>query len=140
MISEERNLILSLQKDFIYGELLDVKYFIQKDFSLLKNKMNEIRKNNENYFKSLREREYCSKISGIGKQNIEDIRIEQNNYGKIIRRALRTGTFEYGDQFYRLEMVEKIISLAREKGHIDQVPQIFVELENIIAESKKLKK
>ena len=125
LILDDRNLILSLTKDFIYGDLFEVKYFIDKDFSELKEKMLQIRKDKENYYE---------------KQNIKDIGNEQKNHDKIIRRALRTGTFEYGDQFYRLEMIEKIIFLAKLKGHLDQIPEIFIELENAIEESKKQKK
>ena len=87
--------------------------------------MLQIRKDNKIYYE---------------KQNIKDIGNGQKNHDAFIRRALRTGTFEYGDQFYRLEMIEKIISLAKHKGHLDQIPEIFIELENAIEESKKLKK
>ena len=59
---------------------------------------------------------------------------------EIIRRSLKTGTFEYGDQFYRIEMIEKMISLAKHKGHLDQIPKIFIEIEKAIEESKKEKK
>jgi hypothetical protein len=82
-------------------------------------------KDKENYFRVLNE----------GKKSNE-----QKNYDEIIRRALKTGTFEYGDQFYRLEMIEKIISLAKHKGHLDQIPKIFIEIEKAIEESKKEKK
>ena len=55
LILDEPNLIISLVKDFIYGNLLEVKYFIGKDFSELEKKVLQIRKDNENYFKALNE-------------------------------------------------------------------------------------
>ncbi len=125
LILDDLNLIISLVKDFIYGNLLEVKYFIGKDFSELEKKMIQIRKDNENYFKALNE---GKKSNG------------QNNYDEIKRRSLKTGTFEYGDQFYRIEMIEKMISLAKHKGHLDQIPKIFIEIEKAIEESKKEKK
>ena len=125
LILDDLNLIISLVKDFIYGNLLEVKYFIGKDFSEFEKKILQIRKDNENYFRALNE----------GKKSNE-----QNNYDEIKRRSLKTGTFEYGDQFYRIEMIEKMISLAKHKGHLDQIPKIFIEIEKAIEESKKEKK
>ena len=37
-------------------------------------------------------------------------------------------------------MIEKMISLAKHKGHLDQIQKIFIEIEKAIEESKKEKK
>ena len=43
LMTKDQKIIISLAKDFIYGELLNYKLFIQKDFSELLNKMNNIK-------------------------------------------------------------------------------------------------
>ncbi len=43
LITKDYKIIISLAKDFIYGELLDYRLFIQKDFSESLKKINEIK-------------------------------------------------------------------------------------------------
>jgi hypothetical protein len=49
LIDENRDNITSLQSDIIYGDLLDINLFIQKDFEELKKKMKEIRKKTDKF-------------------------------------------------------------------------------------------
>ena len=57
-ITQDHSKIISLAKDFIYGDLLDIKLFIQKDFNELLCKMDEIRSKKKdetkNYVKILK--------------------------------------------------------------------------------------
>ena len=114
LIMEDQNKILSLIKDFIYGELLDYKLFIQKDFKELIYKMDNIREKN--------------------KENINSNKIKD-----IVRKSLRTGTLEYGDQFYTLDLAEQMIALAERKGHKELLSPLLLELDKALKESKKKK-
>ena len=114
----DKESILSLTKDFIYGELLDTKYFIQKNFDLLKEQIKIIKEKNKNYFNSLKEE------------------TETNKFDVIIRKALKSGTLEFGDQFYTLDMVKEMVALAEKKGHKDQLPKIFIKLDELLKESQ----
>ena len=136
-ITEDQGIINSLIKDFIYGELFDVNLFIKKDFSEFLKKMKEIREKNKIYFQNLGGK---SKPSDSLKQNKKDIESEEDDDNTIIRKTLRTGTLKLGDQFYSLEMIEKMVSLAKEKGNLKLVPNIAMSLYEAIIESKKQKK
>ena len=137
IILEDQIIINSLIKDFIYGELLDVNLFIQKDFSEFLNKMYIIRENNKKYFENFRG---ISKSSDSSKQNKKDIKKEEDDENRIIRNALKTGTLKFGDQFYSIEMIEKMVLLAKEKGHIEQVPKIARSLYQEIIDLQNKKK
>lgn len=137
IILEDQIIINSLIKDFIYGELLDVNLFIQKDFSEFLNKMNKIRENNKIYFKNFGG---ISKSSDSRKQNKTDIENEEDDENKIIRNALKSGTLKFGDQFYSIEMIEKMVLLAKKKGHIEQVPKIARSLYQAIIDLQKTEK
>lgn len=129
LITSDQNIILSLAKDFIYSDLFDITLFIGKDFTKLLTKMEEIKNNNKNYFDSLKPRKEGSNESDVGKSYKKDPNNIQINYNEIIRRSLKTGTLEYGDQFYPLDMVKEMVDLAELKGHKEKVPKIFLELE-----------
>ena len=74
------------------------------------------------------------------KQNKKNIEIEEDEENQIIRNALKTGTLKFGDQFYSIEMIEKMVLLAKEKGHIEQVPKIARSLYQKIIDLQKEKK
>ena len=99
--------------------------------------MKEIREKNKIYFQNLGGK---SKPSDSLKQNKKDIESEEDDDNTIIRKTLRTGTLKLGDQFYSLEMIEKMVSLAKEKGNLKLVPNIAMSLYEAIIESKKQKK
>ena len=98
--------------------------------------MYEIRKKNEIYFKNI---EGESKSSDSFTQYKIDIDNEDDD-NRIIRRALKTGTLKFGDQFYTLEMIEIMVLLAQEKGYIEQIPKIARSLYQEIIKSKNQKK
>ena len=137
MIIENQTIINSLIKDFIYGELLDISLFIQKDFSLFLKKMYQIRENNKIYFQNI---EGKLKSSDSSKQYKKEIENKVDNDYRIIMKAMKTGIFKFGDQSYSIEMIEKMVELAKDKGHIEQIPKIVMSLYETIKESKEQKK
>ena len=140
LISENREIIISLAKDFIYGELLDSKYFIETNFHLLLEDREKIKERNKNYFTSLNKemnQNFNSKeFEGTNKIIKDKKDVKSNNFDAIIRKTLKSGTLEYGDQFYTLDLVKKMIEFAENNGHKDQLPQIFIKLGESLKESK----
>ncbi len=137
MIIENQTIINSLIKDFIYGELLDINLFIQKDFSLFLKKMYQIRENNKIYLQNM---EGKLKSSDSSKQNKKEIENKEDNDYRIIIKAMKTGILKFGDQSYSIEMIEKMVELAKDKGHIEQIPKIVMSLYEAINASKEQKK
>ena len=107
-ITQDHSKIISLAKDFIYGDLLDIKLFIQKDFNELLCKMEEIRAQKK-----------------------------ENSMEEIVMKALKTGRLELGDQIYTLNMVKKILEFARINQSRDELPPIFIELEKAMKNLNK---
>ena len=58
------------------------------------------------------------------------------NLDAIIRKALKSGTLEYGDQFYTLDLVKAMVALAEKNGRKDQLPPIFIKLDEALKKSK----
>ena len=137
MIIENQTIINSLIKDFIYGELLDINLFIQKDFSLFLKKMYEIREKNKIYLQNM---DGKSKSSDPSEQNKKEIENKEDNDYRIIRKAMKTGILKFGDQSYSIEMIEKMVELAKDKGHIEQIPKIVMSLYEAMNSSKGKKK
>ena len=141
LIIDDQSIIISLAKDFIYGELLDYKLFIGKDFTELISKMNIIREKNKDYFNSYNKGEnqgFYSKVSHDSSK-MEEIKenTKSNKIHDIVRKAIKSGTLEYGDQFYTLDLAEKMIALAEKKGHKELLSPILLELDKALKESKK---
>ena len=61
---------------------------------------------------------------------------KSNNFDAIIRKALKSGTLECGDQFYTLDLLKKMVDFAEKNGHKDQLPPIFIKLDEALKESK----
>ena len=137
LISEKREIIISLAKDFIYGELLNSKYFIEKNFDLLLEDRDKIVEKNKNYFTSLN-KEKSKEFDGTNKMKEDKKDAKPNNFDAIIRKALKSGTLECGDQFYTLDLVKKMVEFAENNGHKDQLPPIFIKLDEALKESKNI--
>ena len=134
-ITEDQSIIISLAKDFIYGDLLDIKLFIQKDFNELLYKMNEIRAKKKDEIKSYNEskKDNKEKMKGIEQKDND----KNNSMKGIVIKTLKTGRLELGDQVYTLNMVKKILELANLNQSRDELPPIFIELEKTMKNLKK---
>ena len=62
---------------------------------------------------------------------------KSNKIHDIVRKAIKSGTLEYGDQFYTLDLAEKMIALAEKKGHKELLSPILLELDKALKELKK---
>ena len=141
LMTKDQKIIISLAKDFIYGELLNYKLFIQKDFSELLNKMNNIKSqkltskvvdnnliNNEN------------KIKNYNKNEMKDLYNYNQNDGDQLSReakeAVENRILKLGDVFYTLEDIIKMVLLAQNNGSTGQLSPIFYEIYKEIIKSE----
>ena len=136
LIDENRDVIISLQGDIIYGELLDYNLFIQKDFNLLKAKMYEIQKsknkfginNNEKNIREIKDN-FNSKESG---NNSDD----EKYFDKIYLNMIKTGTIMISDEEYSVELAIKIINRAKNNQTYEDLPKILIEIDKRMNKKK----
>ena len=136
LIDENRDVIISLQGDIIYGELLDYNLFIQKDFNLLKAKMYEIQKsknkfginNNEKNIREIKDN-FNSKESG---NNSDD----EKYFDKIYLNMIKTGTIMISDEEYSAELAIKIINRAKNNQTYEDLPKILIEIDKRMNKKK----
>ena len=117
-----------MAKDFIYGELLDFRLFVQKDFSELMNKINSIKQENSN--KGITKNEVQIRIENKNEMGeIQDY--EQNDEDKLSRIAkevVKTRILKLGDVFYTPELIFQMVMFAESNDSIDQLDPIFIKI------------
>ena len=128
-IDEDRDIILSLQGDIIYGELLDFNLFIQEDFSLLKQKMENI-KNSKNKFKDNIDGNENTHISNINNNKINSN--DKNNESEdsddneeIVANLKRNGFVMLSDEEYKISDILDIIRIAKNNNSYEQLPEFI---------------
>ena len=133
LIDERKEIIISLAKDFIYGELLDYRLFIANNFTELKNKIKVIQENNKEYFKTFESNNITvsNKINEM-KEIKNNISLKETAFLAIKKKELILG-----DQIYSLEMVKKIISLGKKNNELHLLPIIFQEIDEQLNEKSK---
>ena len=123
-----------MAKDFIYGELLDYRLFVQKDFSELMKKINEINpkilggnsglENNINY----------NKIKNIKTSEMTDIHNsignDEDRLNPLVKESIKTGILKLGDVFYTLDVIQEMVLYAENNNTLDQLYPIFIEINN----------
>ena len=133
LITENRKIILSLAKDFIYGELFDIKYFIANDFSELLQKIKNIQEKSKDYFAK-----FGDKFNKEDK--MEDLLVEDEVGERLLKEKIfglfKTGQILIADQLYCLDLITDIINLAKKNEHYDDLPSIFKMIDE---ELKKMK-
>ena len=131
-IDEDRNVILSLKTDIIYGELLDITLFMQKDFNLLKAKMNEIMKRH-NRFK-ITKKKFDNKIITNEICITEE---EKEKYDYMYKKLKIKGTIMISDEEYTDELIKDIIDAAKNNDTYYQLPRIFIYLDQKMKEEEQ---
>ena len=128
LITKDQKTFISLAKDFIYGELLDFRLFVQKDFSELMNKINSIKQENSN--KGITKNEVQIRIENKNEMGeIQDY--EQNDEDKLSRIAkevVKTRILKLGDVFYTPELIFQMVMFAESNDSIDQLDPIFIKI------------
>ena len=116
LMTKDHTIIFSLVKDFKYGELLDYNLFIQKNFSELLKKIDEI------------------KQKQLIKNSEQINNINNNQLENLAKEAIRNGILKLGDVFYTLDVIQDMVMYAENNNSIDQLYPIFIEID------KELKK
>ena len=135
LITKNQNIIISLAKDFIYGELLDYRLFIQKDFSELNKKIKEIKQkklqqdstpiNNINY-------DIC-KIDNLQNYNTNDKEVLE----KSAKNAIRAGVLKIGDIFYTLDIIMEMVRVAELNNSTNLLDPVFMEIDKELNKKEK---
>ena len=141
LITKDYTMIISLAKDFIYGELLNYRLFVQKDFSELMNKANDIKQkqlnSNSDPVYNLNDKQ-IEMNNIIEKRNIHNYN-NQNDEGQLSRlakEAIKAGIFKLGDVFYTLEDIKEMVMYAKNNKSIDQLYPIFIEIDKELSKSE----
>ena len=129
LIIEDRTMILSLAKDFIYGELFDIKYFIGDNFSELIEKARNIRDKNKDYFNKFE-----------SKPNKEDKMKDLIENKRLIKEKIfelfKNNEIRIADQIYSLNLIKDIINFETKNNHYDELPSIFKMIDEELKKNK----
>ena len=133
-INSDPNVIRILKEKKIFGELLDYSLFIQKDFSLLNNKINEILKINS--IETIKKEESETKDNIHEKYEtiiIKEVDLikDKNKLEERIKeidRLKRLGTINIGDIYYSEEIRELWRKNAMQKKDFSELPQWVIDL------------
>ena len=120
MITRDQTIIISLARDFIYGELLDYRLFIQKDFNELLEKIQLIQNTQSNLVLAQNRSISSNHNTEIEKNEIKDLNIgdiiENKQLRELAEQAIRTGHLQLGDEFYTLVEIKAIIYNSKLNG------------------------
>ena len=126
LITEEQTIIISLARDFIYGELLDVKLFIQEDFHELLEKYNDI--------KSKKQKQLDDNKHQIDFKSITPMyNYSQNDEEQLTELALdviSVGILKIGNEIFNLDVIRSMVTFAQQNNSCDQLPPIFFCIKN----------
>jgi hypothetical protein len=127
-IDEDREVILSLQGDIIYGDLLDYNLFIQKDFSELKEKMKKIQNSPDKFgFKKFDDNSEKNKDNQNWREFKNDAE-EKNYFDEIFRRMKVYGVISISDEEYTSDIAKNMIEIAEKNNSIDGLPKVLIEI------------
>ena len=132
LIDENKEMILSLKEDIIYGDLLNVNYFIENDFKELKENFKKIK---EKYDKQKNE---INQINSKLKINEKNIYIEKEKE-KLYIELKRTGSIMISDEEYTKYLIKEIIKAAKNNNTYEQLPSIIIYIDKRL-EEEELKK
>lgn len=139
LITRDQTIIISLARDFIYGDLLDKSLFIQNNFNELLKKVEVIKKEQSD---KLQKDSISSNSNNSNTENDKNEMKDINTFRKIDRKHLRelaeqtirTRRLKLGDEFYTLDVIKLIINNAKEIGQNMKLDPIFLEIEKLLNE------
>ena len=144
LITRDQSIIISLARDFIYGDLLDYRLFIQNNFNELLKKVKVIK--NELSDKLLKD-SISSNSNNPNTENdkseMKDIntirKIDSKHLRELAEQTIRTRRLKLGDEFYTLDEIQLIINDAKIIGENMKLDPIFLEIEKLLNERKNNK-
>ena len=134
LITEDRERIISLTKDFIYGELLDYRLLIAKDISEFTNKIQKIIDNSDNVFViNLKKNQPNSRIN-----KMEDKTTDDNiKYQELLFQLFKKKHITLGCQVYSLDLIKDMIALAKKNNTYQSLPKFFQDVDKKLNENSK---
>ena len=140
LITRDQTIIISLARDFIYGELLDYRLFIQKDFNELLEKIKQIQNTQSNKILAQNRSISSNKKTEIQKNEMKDINIsgiiENKRLRELAEQTIRTGRLQLGDEFYTLAEIKTIIYNSKLNEPTNILDPIFLEIDKLLNEGK----
>ena len=140
LITRDQTIIISLARDFIYGELLDYRLFIQKDFNELLEKIKQIQNTQSNKILAQNRSISSNKKTEIEKNEMKDINIsgiiENKRLRELAEQTIRTGRLQLGDEFYTLAEIKTIIYNSKLNEPTNILDPIFLEIDKLLNEGK----
>ena len=127
-LTGNREILISLAKDFIYGELLDYHLFISKDFEVLINKIKYIMENNKVYFKSFPLID--SDFTHVTIDKMEELKIKNDSdiSKEEVLNAIKYNKVRIGCEVYTISMIKDRILLAIKLDRYDYLPTIVKKI------------
>lgn len=143
LITKDYKIIISLAKDFIYGELLDYRLFIQKDFSELLKKINEIKEKHLSNSSIQVNNTNNNAKENYNRNEMRDmhnfIKNDEGQLSNIAKEAIRNGILKLGDVFYTLDVIQDMVLYAENNNSIDQLYPIFIEIDKELKKDENYK-
>ena len=140
LIIKNQETIISLARDFIYGELLDFKLFIQKDFTELMKRIDDIKKKKLSELYNKKENINGNQIDGGKKIEIRDTHNNNENDKKqlnvLAKKAIREKILKLGDEFYSIDVIREIVENAESNNSTHLLPLIFIEISKELKENE----
>ena len=140
LITRDQTIIISLARDFIYGELLDYRLFIQKDFNELLEKIKLIQDAHSNKVFAQNQSINLNPNKIIEKNEMKDAniigQINNKRLRELAEQAIREGLLKLGDQFYTLNEIKIMIETAKSIKPTNIFNPIFFEIDKLLNEGK----
>lgn len=127
-IDEDRDVILSLQGDIIYGDLLNYKLFIQKDFTALKERMKKIQNSPDKFGSKKFESNIEKDKDNLNWREFKNDTEEKNYFDEIYRRMKKYGIISISDEEYTADIAINMIKIAEKNNSIDGLPKVLIEI------------
>ena len=134
LIIDDQTIIMSLAKDFIFGDLLDYKLFIAKDFDELKKRINTIREENNQYFSKFQTKNAF--LNRTQQNEMKEINKNEDIKEKAMK-IIKEKEWRLGDQIYSLDLIKEMILRKKKKNQYDTLPPILIEVDNQLSEKEE---
>ena len=119
--------------------MLDFRLFIQKDFTELLKRIDDIKKK----FRELWDKKDNINYNQIEKEIKTELRDIQNNNQNDKKQlkvsakiAIREKILKLGDEFYSIDIIKEIVKNAEENNSVDLLPRIFIEISKELKENE----
>ncbi len=139
LIDEDRETIISLQADIIYGDLLNINYFIQTNFDMLKKIFKKIKEKKDKFDDKIDDQK--NEINKIDSElnSSEKNLYEEKEQEKLYIELKTTGYIMISDEEYSEYHIKEIIKTAKNNNTYEQLPSIIIYIDKRMKEEESEK-